>query len=375
MMRVACLTPYPQDTVPGQRFRMEQWAKHLAGMGIDMDFVPFLRPETMQYLYKPGHIVEKSRDVLAGCFGRALWSVRKAREYDVVIIQREAILLGVDWIERYLSRHVPTVFDFDDAVWLPNISAANRKVGFLKGFKKIDRILGMVTTVSAGCEYLAAHGRRFNSDVHITPTSIDLATYSPPREHVQRDVLEVGWTGSVTTGPYLKLIGNALAEASKRIKLRLSVLGAEVELPGVDVRCEKWTPEREVPYIRKFDVGLKPMPQEDWVKGKCPMKEIQYMALGIPCIATRYGTSVESIEHGVTGLLCEGDDVGEWVDALVRMNDVETRARMGVLGRRVVQERYSSEVAAAAFAKALESARRRFRATRVVPGAELSASK
>ncbi len=372
-MKVACLTPYPQDTVPGQRFRMEQWAKHLAAMGIDMDFVPFLRPETMQYLYKPGRMLEKSRDVLAGCLERAMWSLRRAREYDVVIIQREAILLGVDWIERYLSRHVPTVFDFDDAVWLPNISAANRAAGFVKGFKKIDRILGMVTTVSAGCEYLAAHGRRFNADVHITPTSIDLGTYSPPREHVRGDVLEVGWTGSVTTGPYLKLVAGALATAAKRIPMRLWVLGADLEVPGVEVHCEKWTAEREVPVIRTFDVGLKPMPKEDWVKGKCPMKEIQYMALGIPCIATRYGTSVESIEQGKNGLLCDTDD--EWVEALVRFTDVDTRTRMGSLGRRVVEERYSSEVAAKAFAGALESARRRFRSNRTVQGAELRASK
>jgi glycosyltransferase involved in cell wall biosynthesis len=372
-MKVACLTPYPQDTVPAQRFRMEQWAKHLGTMGIDMDFVPFLRPETMQYLYKPGRVLEKSRDVLAGCLERAMWSVRRAREYDVVVIQREAILLGVDWIERYLSRHVPTVFDFDDAVWLPNVSPANRAVGFVKGFKKIDRILGMVTTVSAGCEFLAAHGRQFNADVHIAPTSIELATYSPPREHAKGDVLEVGWSGSVTTGPYLQQVAAALATASKKIPMRLWVLGADVTLPGVDVRCEKWTPELEVPFIRKFDVGLKPMPKEEWVKGKCPMKEIQYMALGVPCIATRYGTSVESIEHGKNGLLCDTDQ--DWVDALVQFTDLETRTRMGAAGRRVVEERYSAQVAARAFAGALESARRRFRPRRTVQGASLGATK
>jgi glycosyltransferase involved in cell wall biosynthesis len=362
-LNVACLVPYPLNFAPSQRFRVEQWGKPLAAQGIHVDFVPFLQPETMKFLYRPGRYLEKSRDVLSGVLDRALWAIRRAREYDVVIIHREAMLLGVDWVERYLSRHVPTVFDFDDAVWLPNVSPANRGAAFLKGFEKIDRILGLVTTVSAGCEYLADHSRRFNADVHVVPTSIDLGVYSPPRDHQATDVLNVGWTGSVTTAPYLKQIEQALAKAATRIPMRLSVLGSkDVTIPGVEVQCQEWTPEREVPVIQTFDVGLKPVPREEWVRGKCPMKDIQYMALGVPCIATKFGTSVESIEHGKNGFLCDTDD--DWVDALVRMTDQDARRRMGLEGRRVVEERYASTVAADVFATALESARRRFRSRR-----------
>jgi glycosyltransferase involved in cell wall biosynthesis len=358
-VRVACLVPYPLDFAPSQRFRVEQWGAPLRARGIDVDFVPFLEPETMGFLYKPGRVVEKSRDVLAGVMKRAAWSMRHARDYDVVVIHREAWLLGVDWIERYLAPRVPTVFDFDDAVWLPNISKANKLAGRLKGFAKIDRILGMVTSVSAGCEYLATRARMFNGDVHIVPTSIDLGTYSPPRMHEDVDVLTVGWTGSVTTGPYLQQIAGALAAASKRVKMRVSVLGAKVELPGVDVECQEWTAEKEVRVIRSFDVGLKPVPREDWVRGKCPMKDIQYMALGVPCVATRFGTSVESITHGTNGFLCDGDS--DWGDALVALSDTKVRRRMGVEGLKVVEERYASTVAADAFAGALASAKKRFR--------------
>lgn len=357
-MQVACLVPYPLDRAPGQRFRLEQWAKVLRARGVRLDFVPLLSEDTMAFLYQPGHVLRKTGAMLAGCVDRAQWAARRARDYDVVVIFREALLLGVDWIERYLSHSVPTVFDFDDAVWKTNVSAANKRLVFLKGFKKVDRILGMVSSVSAGCEYLAAHARQFSDDVFVVPTSIDLDAYGTPREHVAGDVLTVGWTGSVTTGPYLQLVAGPLAEAARRFPLRLSVLGADVAIPGVDVHCERWTPEKEIPFIRSFDVGLKPVPREEWVLGKCPMKDIQYMALGIPPIATRFGTAVESIDHGRSGLLCDTDQ--DWVTALERLRDVDERRRVGAAARAEVEARYSAEVAATAFEKALHRAVERF---------------
>jgi glycosyltransferase involved in cell wall biosynthesis len=359
-MKVACLVPYPLDRVPGQRFRLEQWKRPLEQQGIALTFFPLLSSETMDVLYKPGHLLEKARDLVAGCVGRATWALRQARDFDAVVIYREVLLLGIDFIEELLARRVPTLFDFDDAVWLPNVSPANRRLRFLKGFAKIDRILGMVSSVSAGCEYLADHARRFNDNVFVVPTSIDLDLYGAPRAHESTEVLTVGWTGSVSTAEYLRLITDTLARAAKTVPMKLVFLGAaNVQVPGVDVRCVPWSSENEIPVIRTFDVGLKPTPREDWTRGKCPMKDIQYMALGIPPVATRFGTTLESIEHGRTGFLCDTDD--DWVTALERLQDVELRRQIGKDARVVVEERYSSIVAAKRFACALEAARDRFR--------------
>jgi glycosyltransferase involved in cell wall biosynthesis len=324
-----------------------------------LEFEPLLSEETMALLYRPGNYARKAADMLSGCLDRARWALREATRYDVVVIFRETVLFGVDWIERYLTRVVPTVFDFDDAVWLPNVSAANRRFQFLKGFDKVNRILGMVSAVSAGCEYLATHARRFNDNVFVVPTSIDLEKYGEPRLHDASDVLTVGWTGSVTTGAYLRLIAPALRRAAEAFPMRLRVIGAEVEIPGVSVECEPWTPEREVPALRTFDVGLKPSPREEWVRGKCPMKDIQYMALGIPPVATDFGTAGESIRHGVSGFLCDSDN--DWVDALDLLRNVEERRRIGVAARQVVEERYSSTIAAARFEETLHAAGERFR--------------
>ena len=359
-MNVACLVPYPLDRVPGQRFRLEQWQAPLAKSGIHLDFLPLLAPETMDVLYKPGHLLTKSKDILAGSYSRLAWTLRQARDYDVVVIFREAILLGVDWIERLLVRRIPTVFDFDDAVWLPNVSAANRRMRFLKGFSKINRILGMVSAVSAGCRFLADHAAQFNDRVFVVPTSIDLGTYGAPRAHDDVDELTVGWTGSITSSEYLHYAEAGLQRAASRMPMRVVLLGARpgYQIPGVTTESIAWSPENEIPVIRRFDVGIKPAPREEWARGKCPMKDIQYMALGIPPVATRFGTTLESIDSGSTGFLCDTDE--DWADALVSLRDTSLRRKMGTAARHVVEERYSSTVAAAAFAEALAAAHARF---------------
>jgi len=140
--------------------------------------------------------------------------------------------------------------------------------------------------------------------------------------------------------------------------MEMTVVGARVELPGVTVRYEPWMPLTEVPLLRTFDVGLKPAANEEWAKGKCPMKDIQYMALGIPPIASRFGTAVESIEHGVNGLLCESND--DWVAGLQRLRNVDERRRMGASARHVVETRYAATIAAEKFSNVLRFAKENF---------------
>jgi len=352
------VVPYPAGSAPSQRFRLEQWQKPLAAAGVTLEFLPFLDPEAAARLYQPGRLWSKARSVLAGTLGRLRWALGEARGFDVVVIHREAVPLGLTWIESLLARRVPTVFDFDDAIWLPNVSAANRRFLGLKGFAKVDRALAMCSAVSAGCRHLLDHARRHNPRVYLVPTSIDLDLYSPPRAHSAADTLTVGWTGSLTTSPYVELIAEPLRRAAARVRMELVVFGGEVAIPGLKVRCEPWSAAGEVPLIRTFDVGLKPLPRTDWVRGKCPMKELQYMALGIPPVATRFGSSTESIDHGRTGFLCEAED--DWVDALVRLEDPGRRAAMGQAARAVVEQLYLATSAAAAFTRVLEAARAHF---------------
>jgi glycosyltransferase involved in cell wall biosynthesis len=353
------VVPYPPGSAPSQRFRLEQWEKPLAAAGVSLEFLPFMDPEGSRQLYEKGRLWSKARSIAGGTLRRLRWALGQARDFDVVVIHREAVPLGLTWVETLLTRRVPTVFDFDDAVWLPNVSPANRRFQTLKGFAKVHRALAMCSVVSAGCRHLAEHARLYNPRVFLVPTSIDLDLYSPPRVHAAASTLTVGWTGSLTTSPYVSLIAEALQQAASRIAMELVVFGGQVAIPGVSVRREPWSATGEVPLIRTFDVGLKPLPRTDWVRGKCPMKELQYMALGIPPVATRFGSSAESIEPGRTGFLCDTD--ADWVEALVSLQDPGRRAAIGAAGRRVVEESYSATAAAAAFLRVLEAARAHFR--------------
>jgi glycosyltransferase involved in cell wall biosynthesis len=357
-MRVACVVPYPPGSAPSQRFRLEQWQKPLAGAGITLEFFPFLDRDASARLYEEGRVFSKAWSVASGTARRLRWALREAQGFDVAVIHREAVPLGLTWIETLLARRVPTVFDFDDAIWLPNVSPANRRFQSLKGFAKVNRALATCSVVSVGCRHLLDHARKHNPRVFLVPTSIDLGIYSPPRVHVAAETLTVGWTGSLTTSPYVALIAEPLRRAAAQVRMELVVFGGEVAIPGVRVRCEPWSATGEVPLIRTFDVGLKPLPRTDWVRGKCPMKELQYMALGIPPLATRFGSSTESIEPGRTGFLCDAD--ADWVDALVSLQDPARRAAMGTAARAVVEELYSATSAAAAFARVLQAAHDHF---------------
>ncbi len=357
-MKVACLVSYPLDRVPGQRFRLEQWRRPLLSLGIELDFLPILDGPTMDILYKPGQYARKTAAILRGTIRRASWAVRHAPTYDVVVIFREATLLRIDWIERYLAPRVPTVFDFDDAIWLPNVSPANRSFGWLKSASKTDRIIARCTAVSAGCEHLAAHARRLNQNTHLVPTSIDLSAYGPPRTHAASEVFTIGWSGSMSTAPYVEIVIPAIRRLSREMRVRLVLMGGRVDAPALDVESIAWTPEAEPGVLRSFDVGIKPLPREDWVLGKCPMKELQYMSVGVPPVATRFGSALESIDDGRTGFLCDTED--DWVNALRALRDVSLRERMGGAARHVVEQRYSAESSAARFAAVLENARDTF---------------
>ena len=150
-MRVACVVPYPPGSAPSQRFRIEQWVKPLAASGITLTFLPFMGDGDSAVLYRAGHVWAKTTSVLSGTLRRLRWALGESRDFDVVVVHREAVPLGLTSIEQILCRRVPTVFDFDDAIWLPNVSPANRPFRRLKGFAKVNRVLAMCTAVSAGC--------------------------------------------------------------------------------------------------------------------------------------------------------------------------------------------------------------------------------
>jgi glycosyltransferase involved in cell wall biosynthesis len=258
-----------------------------------------------------------------------------------------------------LERRVPVVYDFDDALFVGDVSAANRSIARFKMPEKISRIVAKATITTAGNEWLAAWARRYSSAVEVIPTTIDVDQYRTvhrePAEHVV-----VGWSGSKTTVRHLQTIEGALRRALSESRVSLSVVGdRSYTVGGLDddglVRARDWVEASELDDLGSFDIGLMPLPDEDWSRGKCGLKALQYMAMEVVPIVSPIGVNREIVQHGENGLIATGDD--EWVAAIQQLaSDAQLRRRLGRAARATVVERYSGKAWAPRFLQVLEQA-------------------
>lgn len=356
-MKILVFVPYRYDSVPGQRFRIEQWARVLERGGVRFDFVPFQSPRLGRILHAPGHHAAKVREILVGAVRRLRFLARAEDHWDVVFLYRELAPFGPPVLERLLARRgIPFVYDFDDAIFLPNVSDVNRTFAALKWVSKTATICRLAHHVTVGNAYLSEYARRHARQVSVVPTTIDTEVY-PVKPSVEvRDIPVIGWSGSVSTAKHLRTVGNALRRLAERVKFRLKVVGDEgVMLRGVDVESKRWHAEAEVGDLRAFDIGIMPLPDDDWSRGKCGLKALQYMAVGVPTVASPVGVNREIIEDGHNGFLARGED--DWVDKLLwLLGDEALRARFAKEGRRTVEERYSARVQAPRVLEILERA-------------------
>ena len=353
------LSPVPEEGA-GCRFRISQYIPRLAAEGFDVTVSPFFTKEFFQLVYRPGRYAQKTALFLRRSVDR-LASLLDATSYDLLFVYREAFPIGPPVLERMLARHgrPPMVYDFDDAVFLQNTSEANSVISFLKYPHKVDTIVEKSASVIAGNEYLAAYARRHNANVQVIPTCVDIDQFVPrtPASASHGGPLVAGWIGTPTTAPYLEALEPVLKRANRAWPFELRVAGAGRDLHMGDVRVANvtWTLGGEVSLFNTCDIGVYPLTDDEWTKGKCGFKAIQFMACGVPVVASAVGVNTEIIQDGVNGFLASSED--EWVEKLTRLaEDPQLRRRMGEAGRQTIEERYSLTVNAPRMAAALRSA-------------------
>jgi glycosyltransferase involved in cell wall biosynthesis len=346
-MRILAVVPSVYDTSPGQRFRIEQWEPLLADRGVSISYAPFETEELRQVLYRPGNAVAKVRSVFSGLKKRGE-SLANVRDFDMVYLFREAALLGPAWFERKIERAgVPIVFDFDDAVFESYKSPSNGYLSYLKFPTKTATSIRLSAHVMAGNAYLADYARQYNPNVTIVPTTIDTDQYrSKPALQMEGEPLTIGWSGSFSTVQHLDTIRDVLQELARDEKFKLRVIGTpNYELPGVDIEALQWKSETEIEDLRKIDIGLMPLPDDRWSKGKCGLKALQYMALEIPTICSPVGVNSTIISDGDNGFIADSKD--EWIAKLKSLlHSAELRKRIGSAGRKTVEREYSAAVQA-----------------------------
>ncbi len=354
-LRVCALVPYPTGTTPSQRFRIEQWLPALDRNGIAVDILPFMDEDLQRLLLGSGRTGTKLIKGI-GAFLRRPREVLASRNYDAVLIHR-AICVGGPGILEYLLAALgrPILYDFDDAIFLPNTSEANKWFGWMKFPGKTATICRLSSHIVAGNTFLADYARRYNQSVTVIPTSIDTNHYRPIERNGRNGSLIVGWTGSSTSQTHLELFAPVLGELLRKERVELRVISnREPELPGLKYDWRPWRPETEVQEIGQFDIGIMPMPEDRWSRGKCALKALQYMSMGIPTICSAVGANVELIDHGKNGLLASTPQ--EWMTNLTALiEDSPTRARLGAAGRQTVEASYSTERCAGLFAGVVRS--------------------
>lgn len=334
------------DTSPGQRYRLEQWDPLLRERGVEITYAPFEDEELHSVVYKPGQLGKKLQLVTRN-LARRLSTISKARNYDLVYILREAALLGPPVFERLLyQQRVPFVFDFDDAIFVSYRSPSNGYLSYLKFASKTKTICRLASHVMVGNPYLADYARQVNNNVTVIPTTIDTEKYRVPPRRNDSGPLVIGWTGSYSTVQHLDTLRGALKKLAETENFRLRVIGTPTyELSPVDVEAMPWRAATELDDLCAIDIGVMPLPDDNWSKGKCGLKALQFMALGIPTICSPVGVNTDIIQDNENGFLAATE--AEWVDKLTRLlRSAELRRRLGDAGRATVEEKYSAAIQA-----------------------------
>jgi glycosyltransferase involved in cell wall biosynthesis len=345
-MRLLAIVPSIYDTSPGQRYRIEQWEPLLRKNGVEITYAPFESEELHALLYKTGNMGRKLSLVAEG-ISRRFSMMRSVGEYDVVYVFREAALLGPPFFERWIHRSgVPIVFDFDDAVFVSYRSPTNGYLSYLKFASKTKSICRMSAHVMAGNPYLAEYARQVNTNVTIVPTTIDTEKYTVTERTNESELPTIGWTGSFSTVQHLDTLRSALQKLARQTRFRLRVIGTPTyKLDGLDVEAMPWRSLTELEDLNAIDIGIMPLPDDSWSKGKCGLKALQFMALGIPTVGSPVGVNTEIIHDGENGFIANSED--EWIEKLGRLlHSAELRTQLGRAGRTTVETKYSANVQA-----------------------------
>lgn len=340
-MKVLVLARYG-DLGASSRLRTTQYLPYFAAAGIDVARHSLLDDEYVSELYAGRLSV---RATIRGYFERLRW-LRRTHEFDAVFVEKESLPWLPAAIELDYFRNVPLWLDYDDAIFHRYDQHSSFVVRRILG-EKIDALMRRADLVTVGNGYLGERAARAGSAwVERIPTVVDLERY--PREPRVRKPgpIVIGWIGSPSTAGYLKIVGPVLEELRRRHAIRCVAIGARLDqVAGMPFECVAWHEDTEFESLRQLDIGIMPLPDTPWERGKCGYKLIQYMACGLPVVASPVGVNVEIVRDGENGFLASTEQ--QWLQSLEQLVvDGARRETLGRVGRQRVDEEYCVQVQA-----------------------------
>jgi glycosyltransferase involved in cell wall biosynthesis len=334
--------------------RFLQYLSTLQEAGIEVDVSPLFSNSYVRVLQRGDRAVAE----VFRSYSKRLFTILTARKYDLIWIEKECLPWFPAWTEwLLLSSRIPVVLDYDDAVFHDYEKHRYLLIRRLLG-NKHSRIIKRAALVIAGNQYLADYALRSGAPkVIVLPTAIDLNRYSQDLERSNEDavsMVKVVWIGQHYTAKFLRPLAPLFEKIAAEGKARFSAIGIDTNKAGLPMASIQWSEEIEASAIAEHDIGIMPLEDGPFERGKCGYKLIQYMACGLPVVASPVGVNRQIVEHGVNGYLAESLD--DWETAIKALAaDPELRKKLGVAGRRKVESDYCIQVTGPVLVELLES--------------------
>lgn len=344
--KILVLCPYPEGEAAGQRLKYEQYFEYWREAGNEVVVSPYMNQDMWSVLYKKGFFVRKILGVIRGNILR-INDLFRVRKFDIVYIFQWTTPFGsvlFDKLLRILSKNI--IYDLEDFVFLegvdsglsvnPILKILRSKKGIINLIKFSDYVITSSPSLNDFCKEL----NQFKQSIFIS-SSIDTERFQVRKFEKKNKKIILGWTGTQSSRPFLELLEEPLLELSRERDFKLLIISNfDYEFPQLDLEVIKWNKHSEIEDLQKMDIGLYPLEQNDWVLGKSGLKALQYMAIGIPVVATDIGTSKDIISHMKSGLLVSTKE--DWVTTLKKLiDDEELRRNLGREAREVIVQRYS----------------------------------
>ena len=341
------------DKAASMRQRFQQFIPAMDGSDISVEVRPLLKNG---YIARVNAGLGISMPQVALSYISRFFVLLSVRRYDVVWLHYEAFPFLPSFFESLLlASGRPVILDFDDAIFHQYDNHRSVIVRQLLG-NKLQKLMAGAVICSAGNAYLADYARRFCSDVRVLPTVVDTNMYKPDLICEVDAVVTVGWIGTPSTWNYVKPLVPMLQKLCETHNVSVKIIGAGVQKnPPSGLTFVGWTEDTEIADIQSMDIGIMPLPDEPWARGKCGYKLIQYMACGLPVVASPVGVNSAIVDQGVNGYLAESvEEFSNYIKQLLA--DASLRSKMGVAGRQRVESDYSLKTHAPRFVQIIKDA-------------------
>lgn len=341
-LHVLFLTKYPAEGA-SSRYRVYQYIEELRDQGIHSKVKPFYSSPGYRAVFQANSALKRGLAVLQGLTNRVI-HVLRAGQYDVIYMQRELLPFGPPFLERHLKRRgARLLFDYDDALFIQKPSAVSPLATQLRSTERVLEIFSLADAVVAGNQWLKEQAEERGAKAYALEVAEDTHRISSRPPHHEADAVTLGWLGSISTEKYLHQLTPVLQKFFRSFpNARLVVVGGGRYRPeGMPVEHVPWSYDTEVSQLHRFDIGLMPLPMEDWSRGKCGGKARTYMAAGVPAVVQDIGYNQELIRHGETGFLMP-DDEEDWLGTLTLLaTDPKLRQSVGERARAEVETRFN----------------------------------